>query len=305
MMRIPGDMEKIWEHLIGDQLGVDSMDYPVLSTHCPIFPSVIRTMTCETFFEKLRPACHRAPQVMLGRERVRIPTIAWASHLGKKKKKKQKRRNSHSPMDRRFGLASRRSTRLRASSLRVYLGFLPHLCIRPWSMLSIKAVIFSAKRCPEMSFWYVQLLNNRNDNTHSDLAVWWKHSVARFYLASQTRVGCTSFSHISNQVIQPPDRQYLPWIGGSMIASHSAFRDRWISNHNYDEVDPSTIERMSFSYIRDQIETQISTQDENEGSEQINIAAAPLREKVTRLETGRHAQQWISVNQSWDCYVCT
>lgn len=65
-MRIPGDMEKIWEHLIGDQLGVDYMDSPVLSTHCPIFPSVIRTMACETFFEKLHvPSFYFAANAVL------------------------------------------------------------------------------------------------------------------------------------------------------------------------------------------------------------------------------------------------
>lgn len=68
---------------------------------------------------------------------------------------KRKRRNSYSPMDRKFGLASRRFTRLRASSPRVYLDFLPHLCIRPCSMLSIKAVIIFVKRCLKMLFWYV------------------------------------------------------------------------------------------------------------------------------------------------------
>lgn len=66
MMRIPGDMEKIWEHLIGDQFGVDSLDHPVLSTHCPISSSVIRTMTCEIFFEKLRvPSFHFAANAVL------------------------------------------------------------------------------------------------------------------------------------------------------------------------------------------------------------------------------------------------
>ncbi|ELK24282.1 Actin, cytoplasmic 1 [Myotis davidii] len=40
------------------------------------------------------------------------------------------------------------------------------------------------------------------------------------------------------KVIAPPERRYSVWIGGSILASPSAFQQKWISKQEYDESAP-------------------------------------------------------------------
>jgi actin beta/gamma 1 len=45
------------------------------------------------------------------------------------------------------------------------------------------------------------------------------------------------------KVIAPPERKYLPWIGGSILASLTTFQQMCISKAEYDESGPEIIHR--------------------------------------------------------------
>ncbi|XP_034971366.1 actin, clone 302-like [Zootoca vivipara] len=47
-------------------------------------------------------------------------------------------------------------------------------------------------------------------------------------------------------IIAPPERKYLVWIGGSILASVSTFQQMWISKQEYDESGPSIVHRKCF-----------------------------------------------------------
>ena len=47
-------------------------------------------------------------------------------------------------------------------------------------------------------------------------------------------------------VIAPPERAYSAWIGGSILASLSAFQEMWISKDEYDESGPRILHRGGF-----------------------------------------------------------
>lgn len=53
-------------------------------------------------------------------------------------------------------------------------------------------------------------------------------------------------SAIAVKVIAPPERKYSVWIGGSILASLSAFQSMWISKQEYDESGPSIVHRKCF-----------------------------------------------------------
>ncbi|MEQ2170606.1 hypothetical protein GOODEAATRI_002050 [Goodea atripinnis] len=57
---------------------------------------------------------------------------------------------------------------------------------------------------------------------------------------------CISTSHLSLQIIAPPERKYSVWIGGSILASLSTFQQMWISKQEYDESGPSIVHRKCF-----------------------------------------------------------
>uniref|UniRef100_UPI00358EBFD5 actin, cytoplasmic 1-like n=1 Tax=Myxine glutinosa TaxID=7769 RepID=UPI00358EBFD5 len=48
------------------------------------------------------------------------------------------------------------------------------------------------------------------------------------------------------QIIDPPDRKYSVWIGGSILASLSTFQPMWISKQEFDESGPSIVHRKCF-----------------------------------------------------------
>eukprot|EP01116_Phalansterium_solitarium_P016058 TRINITY_DN3638_c0_g1_i1.p2 TRINITY_DN3638_c0_g1~~TRINITY_DN3638_c0_g1_i1.p2 ORF type:complete len:150 (-),score=64.92 TRINITY_DN3638_c0_g1_i1:390-839(-) len=48
------------------------------------------------------------------------------------------------------------------------------------------------------------------------------------------------------KVVAPPDRKFSAWIGGSMLASLSTFRQMCISKDEYDECGPSIVHRRCF-----------------------------------------------------------
>jgi actin-related protein len=47
-------------------------------------------------------------------------------------------------------------------------------------------------------------------------------------------------------IIAHPERKYSAWIGGSVLASHSAFQEKWISKEEYDESGPSIARHKCF-----------------------------------------------------------
>ncbi|KNG81394.1 Actin-1 [Aspergillus nomiae NRRL 13137] len=47
-------------------------------------------------------------------------------------------------------------------------------------------------------------------------------------------------------VVAAPEREYLAWIGGSMLASLSTFQDRWVTKEVYDESGPGIVHRQCF-----------------------------------------------------------
>ncbi|XP_062605146.1 actin, cytoplasmic-like [Saccostrea cucullata] len=48
------------------------------------------------------------------------------------------------------------------------------------------------------------------------------------------------------KIIAPAGRNYSVWYGGSILASHSTFKQRWISKKEYDESGPSIVHRKCF-----------------------------------------------------------
>ena len=48
------------------------------------------------------------------------------------------------------------------------------------------------------------------------------------------------------KIIAPPECKYSVWIGGSILASLSTFRQMWISKQEYDESGPSIVHRKCF-----------------------------------------------------------
>jgi actin len=51
---------------------------------------------------------------------------------------------------------------------------------------------------------------------------------------------------IKTKVIANPEREYSTWIGGSILASLSAFQQMWITKAEYDEAGPSIVHRKCF-----------------------------------------------------------
>lgn len=47
-------------------------------------------------------------------------------------------------------------------------------------------------------------------------------------------------------IVDPPDRKYSVWTGGSILASLPTFREMWISKYDYDETGPNIIHRKCF-----------------------------------------------------------
>ena len=47
-------------------------------------------------------------------------------------------------------------------------------------------------------------------------------------------------------VLDPPERKYSVWIGGSILASLSTFQKDWIQKKEYDEFGPSIVHKKCF-----------------------------------------------------------
>jgi actin len=48
------------------------------------------------------------------------------------------------------------------------------------------------------------------------------------------------------RIVAPPNRKYLSWIGGSILASLSAFQSMWITRDEYEENGPAIVHRKCF-----------------------------------------------------------
>ena len=53
------------------------------------------------------------------------------------------------------------------------------------------------------------------------------------------------FSTDRLNVVSPPEREYLTWIGGSILGSLATFQQMWIAKRDYDESGASIIYRNS------------------------------------------------------------
>merc|ERR1711931_68416 len=53
-------------------------------------------------------------------------------------------------------------------------------------------------------------------------------------------------STVKIKIIAPPERKYSVWIGGSILASLSAFQAMWITKEEYDESGPGIVHRKCF-----------------------------------------------------------
>ena len=51
---------------------------------------------------------------------------------------------------------------------------------------------------------------------------------------------------VTVNVIAPPERDISAWIGGSILASLSTFREMWITKDEYDENGPAIVHRKCF-----------------------------------------------------------
>lgn len=56
-------------------------------------------------------------------------------------------------------------------------------------------------------------------------------------------LGYNVSSSVKLKIIAPPERKYLVWIGGSVLASLSTFQQMWLSKAEYEEYGPSIIHR--------------------------------------------------------------
>jgi actin-related protein len=67
----------------------------------------------------------------------------------------------------------------------------------------------------------------------------------------QKEITALAPSTMKVKVIAPPERKFSVWIGGSIVASLSTFRQMWISKTEYDESGPSIVHRKSLApYVR-------------------------------------------------------
>jgi actin-related protein len=53
-------------------------------------------------------------------------------------------------------------------------------------------------------------------------------------------------SHAKVNVVGPADREYLTWVGGSILSSMATFRSMWISKNDYMENGPTIVHRKCF-----------------------------------------------------------
>lgn len=51
---------------------------------------------------------------------------------------------------------------------------------------------------------------------------------------------------IKIRVAAPPERQYLVWMGGSVLASLATFQASWVSKEEYEEAGPAIVHRKCF-----------------------------------------------------------
>ena len=47
-------------------------------------------------------------------------------------------------------------------------------------------------------------------------------------------------------MIASPERKYMVWVGGSLLACLSSFQNMWIAKSEYDEAGPTIVHRKCF-----------------------------------------------------------
>ena len=62
----------------------------------------------------------------------------------------------------------------------------------------------------------------------------------------QNEVAALAPSTMKIKIIEPPERSYSVWRGGSVFASLSIFEQQWISKMEYDEYGPSIVHKKCF-----------------------------------------------------------
>jgi actin-related protein len=59
----------------------------------------------------------------------------------------------------------------------------------------------------------------------------------------QKEISLLAPSTMKIKIIEPAERKFSVWIGGSILASLSSFQQMWISKQEYDESGPSIVHR--------------------------------------------------------------
>ena len=62
----------------------------------------------------------------------------------------------------------------------------------------------------------------------------------------QNEVAALAPSTMKIKIIEPPERSYSVWRGGSILGSLSIFAQQWISKMEYDEYGPSVVHKKCF-----------------------------------------------------------
>uniref|UniRef100_A0A6B2LJL7 Actin n=1 Tax=Arcella intermedia TaxID=1963864 RepID=A0A6B2LJL7_9EUKA len=62
----------------------------------------------------------------------------------------------------------------------------------------------------------------------------------------EREVRVLGYDAVGIEVVAPPGRNYLSWVGGSVLASLPTFHDMWISSAEYDESGPPIVHKKCF-----------------------------------------------------------
>jgi actin len=63
----------------------------------------------------------------------------------------------------------------------------------------------------------------------------------------QKELTLLSPSSMKVKIVAPPERKYSVWVGGSILASLSTFKNFWCSKQEYDDSGPGIVHRSQFS----------------------------------------------------------